>query len=61
MLGEKHKNKNNYYHSFKTRFRSQLESKVWVTDQKSQPRLTRVNIRIKVIIIMVLRLNSRVD
>jgi hypothetical protein len=24
MLGEKHKNKSNYYHNFKTRFKSQL-------------------------------------
>jgi hypothetical protein len=52
----KYNDKNSYYHSFKTQFRSRLGAKL----ESSWP-LTRVNIRIKVVIIVFLKPDSGID
>jgi hypothetical protein len=49
-------NKNNYYYSFKTHIECQLETK-----PRSRLGLTQINARIKVVIIVFLKPNLKVD
>jgi len=59
--------KSDYYYSFKTRFKSQIKAMsrscvmAWITGREGQYELNRVNIKIKMVIIIIIKLDMRVD
>jgi hypothetical protein len=57
---DQHNKKNIYYHSFKTWLGGSTRVKAWVTGQEGQLGLIRVNIKIQVVIVIVLKLDPGV-